>query len=65
MLYNPYLAERVGEERIKDALREAEQARLIRAAEGPSKVREWRLPAVSILSSLLVLFTRPQSRWSR
>jgi len=29
--FNPYLAERLAEERRKDAMREAEQARLIRA----------------------------------
>jgi len=34
MIFNPYLAQRLREERVKDALREAEQVRLIRAARG-------------------------------
>jgi hypothetical protein len=32
MLFNSYLLQRLREERVKDALRNAEQARLIRAA---------------------------------
>ena len=37
---NPYLAQRLAEERIKDALREAEQYRLIRrATRGSRKAR--------------------------
>jgi len=34
MMFNPYLAQQLREERVKDALREAEQVRLIRAARG-------------------------------
>ena len=34
MMFNPYLAQQLREERVKDALREAEQVRLIRAAKG-------------------------------
>jgi len=42
--FNPYLAERLAEERRKDAMREAEQARLIRAAKGATMKRStWRL----------------------
>ena len=59
--YNLFLDQRRAEERMKDAMREAEQARLIRAAKGPRKAREWRLPAALLLSSLLALFMRPQS----
>jgi hypothetical protein len=33
-MFNPYLAQRLREERVKDALREAEQAWLIRATKG-------------------------------
>jgi len=33
-MLNPYLAQRLREERVKDALRKAEQARLIQAAKG-------------------------------
>jgi len=34
MLFNSYLLQRLREERVKDALRRAEQVRLIRAAKG-------------------------------
>jgi hypothetical protein len=34
MWFNPFLVQRLREERVKDALRGAEQARLIRAAKG-------------------------------
>jgi len=34
MMFNPYLAQQMREERVKDALRNAGQARLIRAAKG-------------------------------
>ena len=61
MMYNPYLAQQLREERVKDALRNAEQARLIRAAEGPRKSQGWRLPVTLILKSLLALFIRSQS----
>jgi len=58
---NPLLDKWLAEERMKDAMRQAEQARLIRAAKGPRKVRRWGLPVAFILSSLLALFMRPQS----
>jgi len=61
MWFNPFLAQQLAEERMKDAMREAEQARLIRAVQGPRKARGWRLPVALILSSLLALFMRPQS----
>lgn len=34
MLFNSYLLQRLREERVKDAMRKAEQARLIRVAKG-------------------------------
>ena len=50
---SPYLVQRLAEERMKDALREAEQARLIRAAKGPRKARkEWFNVVGAILSGL-------------
>jgi hypothetical protein len=61
MTLNPYLTQQLREERVKDALRNAEQARLIRVARGPRKSRGWRLPVALILSSLLALLMRPQS----
>jgi len=51
---NPYLVQRLAEERMKDALREAEQARLIRAAQGPRKARkEWFNVVGAVLSGLV------------
>ena len=60
-MFNPYLAERLAEKRMKDAMRKAEQARLIRMVEGPRKVRGWWLPVMLIPSGLLGLVIRPQS----
>jgi hypothetical protein len=61
MYFNLYEAQLLAKERMKDALREAEQERLIGAAKGLRKSRGWRLPVVLVLSSLLALFLRPQS----
>jgi len=60
MMYNPYLAQQLREERVKDALRRAEQVRLIRAAKGAEgadqsalhglliKIRDLGLPLISV-----------------
>ena len=61
LFINPYLAQRLAEERMKDALREAEQERLIRAAKGPRKARERQSPVKLTFVSLLGLVMRPQS----
>ena len=61
MLFDPYLAQRLAEERIKDRLREAEQYRLIRAAKGPRKTWGWWTPVALMLGSLVGLVVRPQS----
>ena len=55
MFFDPYMAQRLAEEYMKDRLREAEQERLIRAAQGPRKAREWWLPAALIMGALLGL----------
>ena len=59
MMFNPYLTQRLREERVKDALRNAEQVRLIRAAKGEGaanqptlhrlliKIRNLGLPLIS------------------
>jgi hypothetical protein len=59
MCFNPFLAQQLREERVKDALREAEQARLIRMAKGAGvadqaalrgllmKIRDLGLPLIS------------------
>ena len=61
MLFNPYLAQWLAEERMKDMLREAEQARLIRAAQGPRKARGWWTSLALMLGALLGPVIRPQS----
>ena len=55
--FNPYLAERLAEERRKDAIREAEQTRLIREAKGPGNKPGWQLMVMSILKGRLAIFT--------
>jgi len=57
MLFNHYEAEQIMKERVKDALRKAEQALLIRAAKGPRESRGWWWPVTLILTSLLAIFT--------
>ena len=46
MYVNSYEAQMMTEERVKDALREAEQERLFRAARVSNKERKWRLPVL-------------------
>lgn len=45
MLLDSYSAQRLAEQRMRDAIREVERERLIRLAQGPKKVRRWWLPA--------------------
>ena len=61
MYSDSYETQLLAKQYRKDKLREAEQARLIRTAKGPREVRGWWLQMPLILSSLLALFTRPQS----
>lgn len=55
MILNPFLAQRLAEAYIQEALREAEQDRLIRLAQGSSPVRRGRLTLVLTLNALLGL----------
>jgi hypothetical protein len=48
MMVNPYLTQRLKEERVKDALRNAEQDRLIRVAKGTGAADR------AVLHSLLI-----------
>jgi len=59
--FNHCEAERMMEERARNALREAEQKRQIQVARGPRKAQGWWTPAALMLSSLLALVVRPQS----
>ena len=58
MYINVYQEQLMAEERVKDALREAERARLVRAAKGSRQVQSWRPPVEAFLNSLLAPFIR-------
>ena len=59
MWIDTYLDEREAKMRIKDALREVEQGRLLRAATGPRKVGGWwKLAAVAFASLLGLVVAR-------
>jgi hypothetical protein len=59
MLYEPLLAHQMSKECVKDILREAKRARLVRISKGPRKSQSWWLAIASTFSSLLALFARP------
>ena len=61
MLLDPYLVQWMTKDRIEDVQREVEQARLIRAAQGPRRARGWWTSLVLMLGSLVGLVIRPQS----
>ncbi len=61
MYLNPFVTQLLAEERMKDALGQAKQARLIRAAKGSGQSGRWRLPLTFALKSLLALFIRSHS----
>ena len=46
----------IARERMENGLREAEQARLIRAARGAGKSEGWLLPVTAFLGNLLAPF---------
>jgi hypothetical protein len=56
-----WLLAMVADYQRRDALREAEQYRLIRAAKGPRKARRSWTSLALMLSSLVGLAIRPQS----
>lgn len=56
MWINHYEAQWMMEERVKDALREAERVRLIRAARGHRNSRGWRQQVALIVKRLLAIF---------
>ena len=52
---NPFIVQFLAEERMKDAMRHAEQARLIRAIQGSGKSWSWSLPVRLGRKSLLLI----------
>jgi len=58
---NWWLLAMVADYQRRDALYEAEQERLIRAAKGSRKARGWWTSVALMLSSLVGLIIRPQS----
>ena len=59
MYHNPFIAQLVAKERIKDAMRQAEQAHLVREAEGPRKSWGWPLPMVMALKGTQAFMNQP------
>jgi len=53
MIPNLFLAQRLAELRIQEALHEAQQARATRAVKGAGGARRWWLPLTLTLSMLL------------
>jgi hypothetical protein len=62
MYFNPFVNQLLAEERMKDAMRRNEQARLVRAAKDRGKSWRWQLPMILALKSFLALFNRPQRK---
>jgi hypothetical protein len=56
--YNLLAIELLAQDRMKDALRQAEQAQLIRILSGPKKRRGWRMTRAPLLEGLLSLGIR-------
>ena len=54
MYSNPFVTQLLAEERVKDAMRRNEQARLIRAVEGSGKSWRWRLPMILARQNVLL-----------
>ncbi len=57
MSLNPYEAQMIAQERIKDALREAQRMRLIRGARNHTGSRRWRRSAKLVRTSLAGILT--------
>ena len=60
LAFNLFTAQWLAEERMKDAMREAEQARLIRAAKGPRKSRR-----LGVQLGRLAMIWLPLPSWLR
>ena len=57
MTLNPYEAQMIAQERIKDAVREAQRMRLIRGARNHTGSRRWRWSAKLVRTSLAGILT--------
>ena len=55
MYVNPFVIQLLAEERMKDAIRQAEQARLIRVVQDSGKSWKWSLPVTLGRKSLLLI----------
>ena len=65
MYSNPFVTQLLAKERMKDAIRRNEQNRLIRAATGSGKSRQWRWSMILAPKNSLALFNRsPHKRLS-
>ena len=62
MYTNPFVTQLLAEERMRDAIRRNEQARLLRESKGPGKSRQWRLSMIFTRKNSLILFKRPQHK---
>jgi len=62
MYTNPFVPPLLATERMKDALRRNQQARLIRAAENSGQSRRWRLSIIFARKNSPALFNRPQPK---
>ena len=65
MFFNHYEAEQTIEQRVQDALREAEQIRLARLIRDSSRSRRWRWSVTAILKDLLATFVGHRAAESR
>ena len=60
MYTNPFVTQLLAEERMKDAMRRNEQARLIRSLRGFRKSSQWRLSMIFTRKNSLTLFKQSQ-----
>jgi hypothetical protein len=60
MTFDPWLAQRMAQERMQDALRKAHRVQLIGTAQPSRVTRIWHRPRMKVLSRLLSLSPRGQ-----
>ena len=62
MYTNPFVAQLLAKERMKDAMHRNEQNRLIRVTKGSGKSRRWQLPMIFTRKNSLTLLKRSQHK---